>query len=108
MLRLQTVLPGVMFFGFASSAIACNPEGMVGRWKCNGPSCTPGHDVSEFAKNEDGSFRWVDGVGTVSTAVVGNVNITVTFPNGTQYSGVIVGSCHQIQWPGNNHYDTKE
>src|SRR6516165_8437770 len=100
MLRLPMVLAGVMFFGFASSAIACEAEGMVGRWKCYGPSCAPGHDVSVFAKNEDGSFRWVDGVGTVGTAEVSNVSITVTFPNGTQYFGVTGANCHQIQWPG--------
>jgi hypothetical protein len=79
---------------------------MVGKWRCNG-ACTDDEDVSVLGKNTDGSFYWVDGVGRQGVAEVSNVDITVTFGNGSQLSGVIRANCHQIHW-WNNHDDTKE
>jgi hypothetical protein len=62
--------------------------------------------VSELGRNEDGSFRWVDGVGTVGDADVRDVKITVTFPNGGQMTGTILASCRQIKWTP-THWDSK-
>ncbi len=89
------------------SAAACEADAMVGNWKCNG-ECTPGYGVSEFVKNQDGSFRWIDSLGNLGVALVADASITVKFPNG-DYNGVILANCQQIEWQGDiHHIDTKQ
>jgi hypothetical protein len=90
----------------AVEATACEADQLVGLWKCSGQICTAGADVSEFARNDDGSYRWVDGKKNVGTVQVHNVSVTVFWPQG-QMSGTLTAGCRQIRWVG-DHVDTKQ
>jgi hypothetical protein len=86
-----------LLFAMSAPGAACELKNLIGTYQCSGGCKGPGS--ASLWENAPGKFRWKDGVGNEGIASINGNNITILFPNGSVYSGLLDPTCQQITWP---------